>query len=189
MFSVARLLRFAAVWHAIKNSILNALAMLVSGQRVYVDWRDLKIVNPNKIYIGNGFSCGRSLWLESVDGVGIIDIGAHVNLSDYVHIAAFNHVKIGDGVLVGSRVLITDHSHGHSPASLAFDFSVAPNCRQVVSKGAVKIGDRVWLGDGVCILSGVTIGEASIVGANSVVLNNIPSNTVWAGVPAKQVWP
>ena len=64
-----------------------------------------------------------------------------------------------------------------------------PGERPVFSKGSVIIEDRVWLGDGVCVLPNVRIGEGAIVGANAVVLADVPAGTVWAGVPAKQVWP
>lgn len=53
------------------------------------------------------------------------------------------------------------------------------------SKGPVNIKDRVWVGDKVTILPGVTIEENSIIGANSVVTKNVPANTVFAGNPAK----
>lgn len=189
LMSVARLLRFVAAVQAVKNRFFNALASLLTGQRVSIDWRDLKIVHPENIRIGSQFSCGRSVWLESVDGLGRIDIGKLVNFSDQVHIAARNHIVIGDGVLLGSRVLITDHSHGASPQTTDFEFSVSPNERPIISKGPVVIGPRVWLGDGVCVLAGVTIGDESIVGANSVVVCDVPTRTVWAGAPAQQVWP
>ncbi len=52
------------------------------------------------------------------------------------------------------------------------------------SKGSVTIGKNVWLGDKVAILPGVTIGDNVIVGANSVVTSNIPSDCIAAGIPA-----
>jgi len=189
LVTLARLLRWASAVQAVKNRLLNALASGLTGQRVSVDWRDLKIIHPQAIHIGPQFACGRSVWLESVDGRGRIEIGAQVNFSDQVHIGAWDRVQIGDGVLLGSRVLITDHSHGASPRAPDFDFAVPPNQRPIVSKGPVVIGPRVWLGDGVCVLAGVMVGEGAIVGANSVVVCDVPARTVWAGVPARQVWP
>ena len=51
----------------------------------------------------------------------------------------------------------------------------------------VTIGDNVWIGGNVTIMPGVSIGQNAIVGAGSVVLDNVPSNTTWAGVPAEAV--
>jgi len=50
---------------------------------------------------------------------------------------------------------------------------------------SVKIRRNVWLEAGVTICPGVTIGENSVIGAGSVVTKDVPSNTVYAGVPAK----
>ena len=57
--------------------------------------------------------------------------------------------------------------------------------RPLISKGAVVIENNVWVGEGVVIMPGITIGENSIIGANSVVTKDVPKNTVVGGVPAK----
>ena len=59
--------------------------------------------------------------------------------------------------------------------------------RPLTSKGAVVIEDNVWLGDNVCVLSGITIGKGAIIGANSVVTHSIPPYSVAAGTPAKVI--
>ena len=53
--------------------------------------------------------------------------------------------------------------------------------------GEVCIGDNCFIGYKACILKGTTIGKNVIIGAYSVVKGNIPSNTVWAGIPAKMI--
>lgn len=187
---LASLLKAWSLLSSLRNRVLNAFAGMVCGNRVAVDWHDLKIVHPRAIKIGRNFSAGRGLWLESVNGRGELVIGADVNFSDHVHIGCARRVEIGDGVLVGSKVLITDHAHGEVGAGTAEALiDVPPNRRPIHSKGPVSIGRSVWLGDGVCVTAGVTIGNGAIVGANSVVVSDIPSATVWAGVPARQVWP
>jgi acetyltransferase-like isoleucine patch superfamily enzyme len=55
------------------------------------------------------------------------------------------------------------------------------------SKGPVRIGSSVWLGKGVVVTSGVTIGDRAVIGANSVVTRDIPAATIAAGVPAKPI--
>jgi len=55
------------------------------------------------------------------------------------------------------------------------------------SKGPIIIKKNVWIGDSVCILSGVIVGENAIIGANSVVTKDIPANSVVAGVPARVI--
>lgn len=51
----------------------------------------------------------------------------------------------------------------------------------------VHIGSNVWIGSGVQILPGVTIGDHSVIGAGSVVTNDIPANVVAFGVPCRVV--
>lgn len=188
-FHLPRILRFASLVRLFKNRIFNLFTTLVTGQSVAIDWRDLKVIHPEAISIGDFFSSGRGLWLESVNGAGRLVIGEHVNLSDYVHIGCASAVTIGDGVLIGSKVLISDHSHGVINANGPEKTNLPPNLREIYSKGPVIIHDNVWIGDGACILAGVTIGAEAIIGANSVVVKDVPSGTIWAGAPARQIWP
>ena len=59
--------------------------------------------------------------------------------------------------------------------------------RWVFVWGGVKIKDDVWIGAGVIILSGVTVGECSVIGAGAVVTKDVEPYTVVAGVPAKKI--
>lgn len=114
----------------------------------------------------------------------IIKIGNHCLIGEYNHITACNRIIIGDGLLTGRFVTITDNSHG----GLSIDESdIPPYERQLNSKGEVVIGDNVWIGDKVTILPNVHIEDNVIVAANSVVTKDLPSNCVAAGVPAKVI--
>jgi lipopolysaccharide O-acetyltransferase len=63
-----------------------------------------------------------------------------------------------------------------------------PPVRRRLSQGQpVRIGANVWLGDGVVVLPGVSIGEGSIVGANSVVSRDLPSGVIAVGAPATPI--
>lgn len=111
-----------------------------------------------------------------------IIIGNHCSIGEYNHITACNKITIGDGLLTGRFVYIGDNAHG----GLSWEeSSVPPINRQLRSKGEVKIGNNVWIGDKATILAGVTIGDNVIVAANAVVTKSVASNCVVAGVPAK----
>lgn len=187
--SLPLLLRLYSLCSSVKNRIFNGVSRLATGRAVAVDWRDIRVVHPESMTIGDRFSSGKGLWLESVGGQGRLTIGSGVNLSDYVHIGCASSITIGDGVLIGSKVLITDHSHGAIDQDGPQERDVPPNLRRIASRGPVSIGDNAWIGDGVCILQSVTVGAGAIVGANSVVVRDIPQHTIWAGVPARQIWP
>ncbi|GAG06078.1 unnamed protein product, partial [marine sediment metagenome] len=54
-------------------------------------------------------------------------------------------------------------------------------------KTGVRIGDGCWLGAGVSVLPGTSLGRGAVIGANSVVRGSVPDDEVWAGVPAHPV--
>jgi acetyltransferase-like isoleucine patch superfamily enzyme len=146
------------------------------------------IIGFNYIQIGNNFSAFMGLRLEAFDQfLGLthnprVQIGNNVSISYDCHIGCSNEITIGNNVLIAGRVFITDHYHG----SIEIESMVLPpGKRPLFSKGAVNIEDNVWIGEGVVILPGITIGESSIIGANSVVSKSIPRFSVAAGTPAK----
>lgn len=113
-----------------------------------------------------------------------IIIGENVCFNYRCHIGAIEKICIGNNVLVGSQVLITDHSHGELTEK---DLLISPAKRKLYSKGPVIIGDNVWIGEGVCILPNVTIGNNCVIGANSVVTKNVPPFSIVGGNPAKVI--
>lgn len=139
------------------------------------------------IHIGDNFVACPGFRIECWDKYGniihqpSIQIGDNVCFNYNCHIGAIDRIVIGNNVLVGSHVLITDHSHGKSDYN---NLLIPPMKRNLYSKGPVIIDDNVWIGEGVCILPNVHIGANCIIGANAVVTSDIPSNCVVAGNPA-----
>lgn len=148
----------------------------------------IEFLNLTNVRIGVGTSIMRHCILEQCNGNPDVHpemiIGDHVSIGEYSHITCASKVVIGNGVLTGRFVLITDNSHGETSIE---DMRIAPLQRPVRSKGPVIIGDNVWIGDKVTILPGVTIGDGSIIAANAVVTKNLPPLSVAAGCPAKVV--
>ena len=117
-------------------------------------------------------------------GEGRISIGDDCHFGRNNQLTAAFEVIIGNNLLTGANVLISDNSHGQSTRH---DMMLPPIDRPLYGKGPVNIGDNVWLGNNVCILSGVCIGDGAIVAANSVVTHDIPPYSVAAGCPARIV--
>lgn len=111
-----------------------------------------------------------------------IIIGNNVNIGEYCHITAINKITIGDGVLTGRWVTISDNSHG---AFIDDELIMKPIMRPLYSKGEVVIGNNVWIGDKATILPGVHIGEGAIVAANTVVTKDVPPYSLVAGNPGR----
>ncbi len=149
--------------------------------------KEMVIVNPQDITVGNHTNFQRGCVIESwhfqyMNEYGSITIGDNCNFGEYTHITAINSVKVGNGVLTGRFVVITDNTHGKLDYS---DIEKRPEDREVSSKGPTIIEDNVWLGDKAAILPGVRIGKGAIIAANAVVTKDIPAYTIAAGVPAK----
>lgn len=111
-----------------------------------------------------------------------IKIGSHCHIGPFNHITCINEITIGDGVMTGMYVLISDNNHGGTSYE---ELLKAPGTRDLTTKGPVHIGKNVWIGDKVSILSGVTIGESAVIAANAVVVHDVPPYTVVGGSPAR----
>ena len=112
-----------------------------------------------------------------------ISIGNNCHFGAFNHISAVNRIEIGDGFLSGKNVTIVDNSHGKTGEQT----DISPNKREIYSRGPVIIGKNVWVGDKATILPNVNIGDGAIIGANSVVTQDIPQNSIWVGNPGRLI--
>jgi acetyltransferase-like isoleucine patch superfamily enzyme len=118
------------------------------------------------------------VWLTA-PGAARIRIGGGTFLNIGVMVAALELVEIGEHCMFANGCFISDGSH-------RFDDPHKPVPWQgFTTKGPTRIGDNVWCGAHVVITSGVTVGERSVIGANSVVTADIPPFSIAAGAPAR----
>lgn len=87
-------------------------------------------------------------------------------------------IYVGDNCMFGPNVVIATSGH-----------PILPILREnhYVYNLPIKIGKNVWVGSGVQILPGVTIGDHSVIGAGSVVTKDIPANVVAYGSPCRVI--
>lgn len=111
---------------------------------------------------------------------GHLHLGDNIEVNDYCHFACAKELSIGNDVLIASKVYISDHDHDFT------SLGDVPKNWPLIS-APVIVGDRVWIGENVSILKGVTLGDDCVVGANSVVTKSFPNRSVIAGVPAKTI--
>ena len=108
--------------------------------------------------------------------------GHHVHLGDYVY-ANYNltlvddtHIYVGDRTMIGPNVTIATAGHPIDPELRS---------RGLQYNMPVHIGKNCWLGAGVIVMPGVTIGDNVVIGAGSIVTRDIPSNVVAVGNPCR----
>jgi acetyltransferase-like isoleucine patch superfamily enzyme len=134
-----------------------------------------------------GHHCRFDLLGEENDNSKKLVIGKNCKIGDNVHIVANEKVIIGDNCLMASKIFISDTSHGYySNSTNGSSPDVPPDERPLYVK-PISIGNNVWIGENVCILLGVSIGDGCIIGANSVVNRDVPNNCIIAGTPAKVI--
>jgi acetyltransferase-like isoleucine patch superfamily enzyme len=105
----------------------------------------------------------------------VLSIGDGCYMNTGSSIEVHNEVRIGDHALIAPFAsIVDDDRHEVEPGSKP-------------TKGPVTVGDNVWLGRNVAVLPGVTIGDGSVIGANSVVSRDIPPGCFAAGVPARVI--
>jgi acetyltransferase-like isoleucine patch superfamily enzyme len=107
---------------------------------------------------------------------GRLEIGDRTMVNFGADISATKSVTIGRDCLVGTHVTILDN-----------DFHDLIDRQKRPAGKPVSIGDRVWLGNRVIVLPGVTIGDDAVVGAGAVVTSDIAARCVVAGNPARVI--
>lgn len=116
-------------------------------------------------------------WFEG--NGGLVEIGNNVTIEEAnISVVDQKYVKIGDDSMISSGVTITT-TDSHS----IVDFK---GNRQNPDKD-IEIGSHVWLGANVKVLKGVSIGEHSIIGTESLVTKSVPCYSLAAGIPAKVI--
>ncbi len=143
----------------------------------------------NQMQIGRGVFVGKHAWINLTNPQSRLTIGDGVVINDTFTAGVGSHITIGDGVLMSDRCTVLDQLHdfrswvteavaqGRPPT---FDW-------RLTEAEPVSIGAGTWLGIGVVVLPGVTIGQGCAIGANSVVTTDVPDHAIAVGAPARVI--
>jgi acetyltransferase-like isoleucine patch superfamily enzyme len=158
-------------------------------------------------FVGRSVSAHPSAWVSlrsviRVNGGGSITIGRNCEIHPFSMLLTHGgHIRIGDncsvnpftiiygsgGAYIGNNVRIAAHvvivPESHNPGTDDIPLRLSGK----TTKG-IRIEDNVWIGAGVKILDGVSIGRNAVIGAGSVVAHTIPANATAIGMPARVVW-
>lgn len=108
-----------------------------------------------------------------------ISIGRSV-LGEFVYLNGYGGIEIGDKVIIGAGCKFFSHDHNFSDLT-------KPIWHQGLVKKPIKVEDNVFFGCNVIVLGNVIIKQGSVIGAGSVVTNDVPENSIVAGIPAKVI--
>lgn len=134
------------------------------------------------VRLGRGAKLGRRVIVTTTSqlgkrGVGLT-LGDFTGIGDYAHLGCSGGVSFGDNVIVGPY--LTCHSQEHVTRDLR-----TPIRLQGTQESEIIVGDDVWIGARVTLLSGARIGNGSVIAAGSVVRGEFPPLAVIGGVPAR----
>ena len=159
---------------------------------------ELHFPATDRTYLSIGQKCiiDSSFIFESSNGQ--ISIGNRVHIGGGTQLISRNQITIGDDVIIAWACTIYDHN-SHSvywkdrQHDISTEWNNVTNGKSILSNknwdvvkdAPISIGNKAWIGFGVTILKGVTIGEGSDIAAGSVVTKDVPSYTLVGGNPAK----
>lgn len=155
--------------------LFNYLSIILPTSRAF--WLKSRILSLANVQIGKNVSVCSQSWIY---GKGKLVIGSDTWLSQGVIFLTHKDAQITIGNFCDVGPFVKFLTGGHEISSY----------KRRAGMGFAKpitVGDGCWIGGSAIILSGVSIGAGSVIAAGSVVVNDVPENTLFAGVPAKLV--
>lgn len=177
------------------------------AKKLYLDFQRLYVnhfLRPQLESLGPGFHFARPWYIKAYGSP--IEIGSCVNMvaapDSHVRLTVWPRTSEDGGIKIGNFCLVCPGTR----ISSASEIAIGDNCMMAngvyltdsdwhdiydrTSTGnpaPIRIEKNVWLGDGVTVCKGVSIGENSIIGAGAIVTNSIPADTIAAGNPAREI--
>lgn len=131
------------------------------------------------IEIGDGVRLMRGVVLSTA-ATGRIVLEDNVYIGEYGVVTSNAEIRVGRDTIIAPHADLVDFNHGTADLAAAV-------LSQPVQARPIRIGRDVWLGAGVKVLAGVTIGDRGVVGAGAVVTRDVAERGVALGVPARVV--
>ena len=163
-------------------AIRNPQYITIGANFVAEDYCEIQGLSQQGLSFGKQVTLGRFSMIRPSGYYGR-EIGMGLKIGDNSNIGAYCYLGCGGGIEIGSHVMMSPrvslHSENHNFERL--DLSMKD---QGVTRSPIVIEDDCWLASGSVILSGVRIGQGSIVAAGAVVTKDVPPYSIVGGVPA-----
>ena len=147
----------------------------------------LLLHNPQFMHIGSHVSIRNGIRMQAFqtnrERIPSLRIGDGSMIEQFVHIVCHNRITIGSNVAIAPMCGIVDSNHPWLDSPEIMN----PGSQVVDDDGFVEIGDGTFVGMGAVILPNVRIGKRCYIGANSVVVSDIPDYSLAAGTPARVI--
>lgn len=155
------------------------------GRGTYI-LKPMRVIGKKNVFIGDYCSVLHHARMEAVTAwetdklQGEIRIGNRTTIEQNCHIIAADKLVIGDDCVISSDVYISDCGHG-------LENMGASIMQQPLLVKKTTIGNGCFIGTGAKLMPGVTLGNCVVVGANAVVVKDVPEYVMVAGVPARPI--
>ncbi len=136
--------------------------------------------NGGSVELGDRVRLLDNTYIQTGEG-GSLKIGSDTFIQPSCQFSAYKApIQIGCGVQIAPNCAFYPYNHGIAPGELI-------KKQPLQTKGGIVVDDDAWLGYGAIILDGVRIGKGAVVGAGSVVTDDVPDGAIAVGVPARIV--
>ena len=169
---------------------------ILEGDKLFEEIHIIKEENEKLIFeLNDGYKTNEER-LKYIEKITDKEIDKSVTISLPFQTDFGKHITFGKNIFINKEAMFTDLGGitiednvllGPKVSLLTVNHIIDPIKRRGLTTGEIHIKKNAWLGANVTVLAGVTIGENSIVAANSVVTKDVPDNVIVAGSPAKVI--
>lgn len=170
-----RHLRFTFAHRA--RAALQARRIGRLGERVFIEHNVRLMRYPQNIRIDDEVVLKEGARMCACNDAATIEIGARTTVGYHTFVFASSSIKVGADCLIAPFAYLVDSDHG-----IARDLRIN---QQPNTARPIVIGDDVWIGTGVRVLAGVTVGDGAVLAAGAVVKDDVPPYAIVGGIPAR----
>ncbi|MDK0817286.1 acyltransferase [Clostridium perfringens] len=157
-----------------KNTCIMNRKKICLGKNVKFERNcEVQGMSTKGIHLGDNVTIGSSVMIRPSSYYGVevgegLKVGKNSSIGPMGYIGCAGFIEIGDNVMIGPRVSLFAENHVFKDVNVVIK-------DQGVNRKGIKIEDDCWIGSGVIILDGVTIGRGSVIGAGTIVNKDIPA--------------